>query len=388
MCGVFGWSFSQDFRLPIDAQARLARSLAEGNLRRGTDSWGISIPGERVQVARGVGSIVPETYRMIAERTAMAHTRQATTGRVCAANSHPLRAGRVVLAHNGCVWNHSELNAIHGRRCNVDSEHFAHHLAEGRDFDDIRGYGTIEWMIDGEASVRLCRITENAALAVACIDWNDEKNRSEAVIWSSDPIHLAEALFAAGLSDRASKHVVDAGMVLRAENGTLYETSRRLAMAKDDAGSFDWRTYYRTQGRAEKARRKPTGNGKVRHWVRVGGELVETDVDLRPIETARERKARLREHETRQREYDDLFARLEREGDTQGSQIARDWHADGIDEMDEQDAWILFDNGYTPEQVAEELFLDQATVDRIFEEWTEPDELDMPDVPVLAAGGD
>jgi asparagine synthetase B (glutamine-hydrolysing) len=78
-------------------------------------------------------------------RRMFGHTRFATQGRVSVANAHPFRVGPVAVAHNGVLDNHAALNAKYGRKCEVDSMHLAHALAEGTPLDVIEGYGAVIW---------------------------------------------------------------------------------------------------------------------------------------------------------------------------------------------------------------------------------------------------
>lgn len=226
MCGIFGWSFKRRSRIPAAQREALASTLAIANSFRGDQSWGVAYVDRdgKQRVRKQVGDIatVPGISALGMHDVLMAHTRYATTGRVIKDNQHPFRAGPVLLAHNGMIFNHEELNRKYGRCCAVDSEHFAHHLAEGHNFSDIEAYGSIEWFEGDSRSVNLCRMRQGQ-LAIYGI--KNHKGKQVGVAWSSDAAHLRSAIGAARL---------DAFPYIKPEEGQVYEVSGgKLYLAKD-----------------------------------------------------------------------------------------------------------------------------------------------------------
>lgn len=252
MCGIFGWSFKRKARICAGQREALATTLGVANSLRGDQSWGCFFldHGGKARTRREVGDIADVTGlgSLGMWDLFMAHTRYATVGRVCRDNQHPFQVGHVLLAHNGVVFNHDELNEKYGRACSVDSQHFAHHLAEKRDFSDVEAYGAIEWIEDadkGAASqtVNLCRM-RRGQLAVWGI--RNSKGKQVGTAWSSDVEHLRSAIGAARL-DAFPYKKLDEGCVYTVQGGRLYTSERRLACVEPTWDPQAWTTYRSTQ---------------------------------------------------------------------------------------------------------------------------------------------
>ena len=149
MCGIFGWDFKPGKDVSYSRRLIIATVLAQSNERRGGDSWGVYIPDKGFK--RGLDNAVcmPLT-EMAKANTVMCHTRKATSGAKTKKNAHPFEIGDIIGAHNGIISNHDELNKKYSRDFDVDSMHLFAHLNEGKSFDDIRGYGAIEYIKNGE----------------------------------------------------------------------------------------------------------------------------------------------------------------------------------------------------------------------------------------------
>ena len=110
MCGIFGY-----FGPKNNAGEIAAVGLKKLDYR-GYDSWGIGVStNDRVEVEKKAGKIsdVMSFKHLPSSRSAIAHTRWATTGAVTDINAHPhLSAdGSFALAQNGIVENYSELKS-------------------------------------------------------------------------------------------------------------------------------------------------------------------------------------------------------------------------------------------------------------------------------------
>jgi len=250
MCGIFGWNFKPGHKIPAGQREVLSSTLAVANSLRGDQSWGIYLAGQGSRkpfTRREVGDIadVPGIASFAAFPVAMAHTRYATTGVISKENQHPFRVGNILLAHNGMIFNHEELNRKYSRACSVDSQHFAHHLENSLSVKDIEAYGALEWIeMDRPEVVYISRL-RNGTLHAAGI--RNYKGKTVGVVWSSDKAHLDSALGAARL-DSYPYEPLKEGEVYEINRGKMYLTKREcLEVAKDSLSPterkwMNWRT--------------------------------------------------------------------------------------------------------------------------------------------------
>jgi len=253
MCGLAGWSWAPNI-VPIARRQALAIGLALASAERGSHAWGTFLwrNGPESKVRRGVGSIENADLAIVARAdTAYLHTRYATVGENLKENAHPFTVGRIVLAHNGGVFNHAALDTAYGRHCAVDSQHLACHLAEGKSFADLEGYGAIEYAnLDDPGVIYLCRMAGGELTILQVLDG---KKRPIGVVWASEEEAAATALDTAGLSWRPYAPMEE-GTTYRVIGGVLQLTreparklaGRRIAEVQDWAGwpgldeSTDW----------------------------------------------------------------------------------------------------------------------------------------------------
>ena len=241
MCGIYGYSFPEDGILSEGQRAVLAFVLADENDSRGKDSAGfVRLDAGELEVRRVLGRAAPHAHWLSGTRTAFGHTRYATHGRKIIENAHPFAVGDVLGAHNGIIYNCEDLNAKYGREYEVDSVHLFAHLADGLPFDDVEGYGSIEWVVlpDTE-SVFLCRLS-GGELSVAGIGSGPADCRG--VVWSSDRDHLEKALVFAGVDDYFFFEVTE-GEVLCARRGRLFDAEKKLTLSASGAERMKWWEY-------------------------------------------------------------------------------------------------------------------------------------------------
>jgi hypothetical protein len=141
MCGI--WVASQ---LTPPTQ-RMAPFLSFAMQFRGDDSWGSTDGNE---IIKNVGPITESWVLPESWTQAVIHTRAATVGDITVENSHPFQFGNVIGVHNGMVRNHDILDRENSRNFSVDSMHIFAHIAENKNLQDIRGYGTVVYYQDGQ----------------------------------------------------------------------------------------------------------------------------------------------------------------------------------------------------------------------------------------------
>lgn len=236
MCGIFGFHITNKLQISREQRAILAAILSTRNDDRGGDSWGF-FDGKNVR--RGLKDIAPMSLAMATADRLLAHTRKATTGAKTVENAHPFTIGNIIGAHNGMISNHESLNAKHNRKYEVDSMHLFGHLNEGLPFDEIYGYGSIEFIKkDDPNKIFLCKM-KSGELGVYGIGSKEVKN-VKGVLWSSDTDHAEEAMRAAKIP--FFKYAVEEESVYFIQNGTLYEDKTKLTLGKNQSNYLpDWR---------------------------------------------------------------------------------------------------------------------------------------------------
>lgn len=189
MCGIFGWALSEDAIALFGEQGLrdLANVLSETNDARGGDSWGYygySARQDDYTTNRGLGKITPIVDELLEYSVVMAHCRNATTGEVTVENSHPFKVGNLLGAHNGCVYNHRELNNKYSRDFSVDSQHIFQHISEGTSIEDIIGYGSLEWVDLSDRKDLIYLFKQRQSLSVLRVK-EDNSDKILGTVWSS-----------------------------------------------------------------------------------------------------------------------------------------------------------------------------------------------------------
>jgi hypothetical protein len=237
MCGLFGWTIPEGTSISEKTREDLFIGLAIGNSARGQDSWGAYavVDGESF-VRREARSILCADFSdLIPANVLIGHTRLATTGAVTRGNAHPFTYEGITLAHNGMIYNHKDMNRIHGRKCTVDSEHLLRHLAEGRPYKDLLGYGAISYVRADEPQRVLLSRLSGGELAVARL-------KVGGVVWSSDKDHLEFALDEAELEWTPYK-TPEEGLVYHAGDQLYHTNEPSLVLGEQTRVLSVWDTW-------------------------------------------------------------------------------------------------------------------------------------------------
>lgn len=144
MCGLFGWSLSEEAMKEGDVKL-LAAFLGTEMDTRGGDSWGVALP-LRAELYRGLGRFERgKVISKILHPVVLGHTRKATTGSITIENAHPFVIGNTVGAHNGIIYNDDDMNEKYKRKFAVDSMHLIAHIDENKSVSEISGYGAVSY---------------------------------------------------------------------------------------------------------------------------------------------------------------------------------------------------------------------------------------------------
>jgi len=161
----------------------------------------------------------------------LGHTQQATSGKVKLPNCHPFRIDGLVGAHNGIVWNHTELNKSTRKNYLVDSMQIFNYIANDLDLQDVETYGAIEYYDTHDKFAYLGRFGGNVYAAAV----EDDARKDVGVVWSSMRDDLETALTMAGL--RYSLYGVRDKILYKVVEGVMYETGKKLNFSVLDLSS-------------------------------------------------------------------------------------------------------------------------------------------------------
>lgn len=251
ICGLAGWSWK---KLPSKKQRlSLLFSLGIYNDTRGGHSYGI-FTSSRKLIIKDTGSFSSFLSSGISSwalsNFGFLHTRYASIGEKNKTNAHPYEIGNIIGAHNGVLSNHDELNAAHNRNFKVDSMHLIAHLNEGKTFNDVQGYGALEWY-DKEKDCMYISYFNNGSLSAVSI-------KGLGIVWSSDLGHLRQALDNAGIPYLGNNvkllHLIP-NDIYKIKDGNIKNTGKRIKLKRYNGIGWDGNTITSSSKRKKKKKK-------------------------------------------------------------------------------------------------------------------------------------
>jgi hypothetical protein len=238
MCGLFGMSLKAGAMDP-EKRAILLATLARKNDQRGGCSYSIVKIKEdsSYNIYRGLGEMANHCDQLLDTNTLFAHTRQATRGAKTVENAHAFEIGNIIGSHNGMIHNYNELEKKYPDRKHfeVDSQHLFAQLNDDLPFDELEGYGAIEWIKKEDPSRIYLSKMRNGQLTIWGIG-DREAAKTEGIVWSSDEKHLLEAFYCIG-EKRFFPYNVEEGATYLVKNGEAFIHNARKLMLRDPAAT-------------------------------------------------------------------------------------------------------------------------------------------------------
>lgn len=244
MCGIVGMSMVKDCVFTYHQREILLRLGAFGADKRGGQSYGVvTVDPKKHNIEKGMGPLVSADFTRLAQSDLVfGHSRFATQGAINLANSHPFKIGRIVGAHNGVIFNASELDRKYGKRA-VDSEHIFARINKNKGLDDFEGYGIAIWHdLSKPGKVYLSNIGDGSLTLFEL--WDEFNDFAQGYFWTSLEEDGRLALAGAGIENYDTRELEE-GIIYEFEHGgdTVTKlTEGRLALNKRRLNSFHMAT--------------------------------------------------------------------------------------------------------------------------------------------------
>jgi glutamine phosphoribosylpyrophosphate amidotransferase len=239
MCGLFGYALSK--KSPYTNQQRevLFRLGAMGADKRGGQSYGtLHLDSKGLPVVKkGLGPLVGANFKELAESlTGYGHSRLATQGEINLRNSHPFEIGRIIGAHNGVLFNSSELDNLFGAK-EVDSEHIFERIDQNDNLLNIAGYGIIQWYDkENPGKIFLCNIGDGELTLFEL----GGKDVGFGYFWTSEQEDGQLALAAAGISEYVAYDLIEGAVYQFNDGGSDLFVVDEMELKVQSRNNFTW----------------------------------------------------------------------------------------------------------------------------------------------------
>ena len=263
MCGIWGYQFVKEetpLRRSFTSRSILVALLMHTMEDRGEDSWGVALRSDVDTNEQGIAIIkdvgpctkLVDPCLIASCHQVMGHTRKASAGAVSKANAHPFRIKHIVGMHNGSVTNYRDLNTTHKRSCDVDSEHIFHHLADGKDLDELAVSGAAVWVDTKRPdTIQMVRsFAGQLSIRGISVYGTGRPEVTEGIVWASTSTALEEAVALAGYEsfeftvDPERRYEVTGGKLTVHEKYDFNPSIRMLGLPLSTSRSGVSTTYY------------------------------------------------------------------------------------------------------------------------------------------------
>jgi len=210
MCGIYGIAKSPTpyTNQQLKTAKKVLREMAIDSESRGAHSSGIAKVGANTRIYKSLlpsskfvdSSNYHEAVKSLATDSyiLLGHTRFATEGAIVKANAHPFRVGDVVGAHNGCVYNISEMQSKLDKQCPVDSQLIFKSINDNDNIEDaVKNFDAdfaLSFVKKNPMKLYLCR-ENNRPLYVAYVP------AMKTLFYASEDSFIEDAMVKAGITD-------------------------------------------------------------------------------------------------------------------------------------------------------------------------------------------
>jgi hypothetical protein len=136
------------------------------------------------------------------------------------------------------------LNNKYDRKCDVDSEHIFHHIADNRPLGELRGYGAVTYIDENKPDTVYMGKSMNGQMDVYAIveDGKTHKDPNIGIVWASTDTTLVKALKIVGFT--AFPYNLKGGQLYKFEDGGVIDAGD-FPLSYSGSGVWDQQGYWR-----------------------------------------------------------------------------------------------------------------------------------------------